>query len=482
MKASLLEWGVLDKVLTTISRYSMLRPGDRVIAAVSGGADSVCLLHVLRNLKRRLGFTLAGAAHLNHKLRGEAAEEDERFVAELAGRWGVPFFREEARVGEEPGNLEQAARQARRKFFARLLVEGLADRVATGHTRDDQAETVLFRLLRGSGPAGLAGILPLTKEGLIRPLLDVSRAEVEEYLSYRGVAWRVDATNADQRFARNRIRAGLLPRLAREWNPHIREALAHLADVAQEEERWWEAEVARAVSGVVEKVDGGLEVLAKKIAALPRPLARRVVRWAVASQGAAALGFEHVERVLELAARRRGEGVLELPGLRVTRSFGWLRIEVGPASACPVSCPAEIPGRYPWPGGLVCLDLADSTLAAPECGRADCVSLMLGGQGEPSPLELRTWRVGDHYRPAGAARQYTIQELFQRARVPSWRRHSWPIVSMGARIVWARQFGPAAEFAAPHPASGEPGSRWLRLWEERAPNGESPRSGPASNT
>ena len=113
---------------------------------------------------------------------------------------------------------------------------------------------------------------------------------------------------------------------------------------------------------------------------------------------------------------------------------------------------------------------------------------MLGGQGEPTPLELRTWRVGDHYRPAGAARQYTIQELFQRARVPSWRRHFWPIVSMGPRIVWARQFGPAAEFAAPDPASGETGSRslWLweepRLWEERAPNGESLRPSLASNT
>jgi tRNA(Ile)-lysidine synthetase-like protein len=166
-------------------RYNMLAPGDRVAAAVSGGADSVCLLSVLCELAGRLGVTVAGVAHLNHKLRGEASEEDERFVAALAARHGVPFYREEAAAGIAGGNLEQNARRERLKFFSRLIREGKADRIATGHTRDDQAETVLFRLLRGSGLAGLAGILPVTQEGLIRPLLDLSRAEVREFLRAR---------------------------------------------------------------------------------------------------------------------------------------------------------------------------------------------------------------------------------------------------------------------------------------------------------
>ena len=164
---------------------------------------------------------MAGVAHLNHKLRGEASEEDERFVAGLAARHGVPFYREEAAAGIAGGNLEQNARRERLKFFSRLIGEGKANRIATGHTRDDQAETVLFRLLRGSGLTGLAGILPVTREGLIRPLLDVSRAEVEEFLRARGTAWREDCSNHDRRFARNRIRHDLLPRLAREWNPEI---------------------------------------------------------------------------------------------------------------------------------------------------------------------------------------------------------------------------------------------------------------------
>ena len=174
------------KVLTAISRYNMLAPGDRVAAAVSGGPDSVCLLHALLEMAPRLGFTVAAVAHFNHKLRGEASEEDERFVAALAAHHGVPFLCERAAVAEADGNLEQAARRARHAFFSRLIREGMADRVATGHTSDDQAETVLFRLLRGSGLAGLAGILPVTREGLIRPMLDVTRAEVEEFLRTRG--------------------------------------------------------------------------------------------------------------------------------------------------------------------------------------------------------------------------------------------------------------------------------------------------------
>ena len=230
---------MLERVAATISRYSMLAPGARVIVAVSGGPDSVCLLHVLRELKVRV----TGVAHVNHKLRGEASEEDERFVAGMAREMGLQFHSTVAVCSE--GNLEQTARRARREFFHDLIRRGLADRIALGHTRDDQAETVLFRMLRGSGLAGLAGILPVTAEGLIRPLLGVTRGEVETFLRERGILWREDASNREPRFARNRIRHELLPQLKQDWNPRLTEALAHLADLAYEEERWWAAEIAR---------------------------------------------------------------------------------------------------------------------------------------------------------------------------------------------------------------------------------------------
>ena len=209
----------------------MLPPGARVIVAVSGGADSVCLLHVLKQL---FPDAVCGVAHFNHNWRAEASGEDERFVAQLAAP--LPFFRAEGVPA--PGNKEQNARRARLAFF-----KGLGATVALGHTRDDQAETVLFRFLRGSGLAGLSGIAP-TSNGIIRPLLDVTRAEVEQYLRARNIPWREDATNQDLSFARNRIRHVLLPQLARDWNPKITHALANLADLAYEEEQYWQSEIA----------------------------------------------------------------------------------------------------------------------------------------------------------------------------------------------------------------------------------------------
>jgi tRNA(Ile)-lysidine synthase len=331
--------------------------------------------------------------------------------------------------------------------------------VATGHTLDDQAETVLFRIFRGAGPTGLAGILPVTPQGLIRPLLDVSRAEVEQYLRSRGIEWCGDTSNRDPRFARNRIRHGLLPQLARDWNPQISKALAHGADIAAEEEIWWEAEIGRIADEILLEAEGGVEAQAAKIAALPKALGRRLVRRI--SHG---LGFEHIERVLELAAQPGGEGGVDLPGLRVLRSFEWLRFETAPSRSRlrrEESRLCSVPGRYQWGNRYICLEVAGENQE-----EAACVSLKLRGTSEPStlelaPLELRRWRAGDRYRPARGSREYTIQELFQRARIPSWRRDAWPIISMGPKLLWVRQFGAAAEFMARNESGPV-----LRIWEE----------------
>jgi tRNA(Ile)-lysidine synthase len=445
----------MERVLKTISRHQMLRPGGRVVVAVSGGPDSVCLFHLLRELAPRLGVTIEGIAHLNHKLRGEASEEDECFVAALAAQFDVPFYLEKARVADAGGNLEQAARRARHAFFERLIREGAGNCVATGHTRDDQAETVLFRILRGSGLAGLAGILPVTQEGLIRPLLEVTRAEVEEFLRARGLAWREDATNREPRFARNRIRNQLLPQLAREWNPHVGEALADLADLAGEEERWWSREVRRLATDLLTETRGGVEVQAPVLAALPRAAARRLIRYAAGN-----LEFGQVERVMDLALAGAGEGKLELSGRVVTRSFDWLRFEGPEKPARPSPVAVKVPGRYAWAdgGSAVCFEVSES-----KCRRAGCARLKLSGRHVPVSLELRGWRAGDHYRPVGHSRDHKIKDLFQEARVPSWRRDSWPIVSSGPKILWVRDFGVSAEFAA----GSQPGPE-LRIWEENA--------------
>jgi tRNA(Ile)-lysidine synthase len=432
---------VLERVLKTISRYNMLAPGDRVIVAVSGGADSVCLLTVLSDLATRLRVTLAGVAHFNHKLRGEASDEDERSVALLAARLELPFYRAEAHMGLARDNLEQAGRRARRDFYASLMQGREVDCVALGHTRDDQAETVLFRLLRGSGLAGLAGIYPVTPDRLIRPLIGVTRAEVEEFLRSRRIDWREDASNRELRFARNRIRHDLLPQLRREWNPRIEEALANLADLALEEEHWWRGELDRGADQLFES-SGGIELNAPVLADLPRAAARRLVRRAILRAKGDLLGveFQHIERILDLAAREAGQGQLRLPGVHVIRSFDWIRL--APPYVASLSAPVKIaiPGTYTAPdGSQIHLEMAYA-----------CVNLSveLSWGRIPAQVVLRGWRPGDHYRPIGQSRDQKLKEMFQRARVPSWRRRFWPILSSGNKILWARRFGPAAEFAS----------------------------------
>lgn len=406
---------MLELVAKILSRYNMLPAGCRVVVAVSGGADSVCLLHLLREI----GAEISGVAHFNHKWRGEASEEDERFVAAMASRMGLAFFRAEMRGDWQAGNLEQAARRARREFFEGLIRDGVGDRVATGHTRDDQAETVLFRVLRGSGLRGLAGIHPVNG-GIIRPLIGVRRTQVEEFLRAGSVAWREDASNRDRRFARNRIRHELMPMLAREWNPQIVDSLADLGDLAYEEER-------------AATVPARTELRVEELRRMPRGLARRVVRRAIeeAKGDLRRIEFQHIEQIVNMAAD--GPARLRVPGVEARRSFDWIRI-AAPGGG-PIRGPVEVtvPGTYAAPDGM-----GEIRIENP------CATLKVE---LAAPVQLRGWRPGDHYRPVGRSRDQKIKELFQSARIPCWERPGWPILSSGDKVLWARQFGVAEEFA-----------------------------------
>jgi tRNA(Ile)-lysidine synthase len=299
-----------------------LRAGDRVAAAVSGGADSVALLELLLEARERLGIVVS-VAHFNHRLRGEESDADGQFVEKLAATKDVPFFGACAEARHDT-NVEAQARQDRYRFFEQLVRQNCVAKVATAHTADDQAETVLARLLRGGGPAGLAGILPVVRDGVIfRPLLEVRRAELRVWAAARGLAWREDSSNLDRRFLRNRIRQDLLPQLERDYNPGIVNVLSHTAEVARAEEAHWQRDTEELASRMIRKTTDGPKLLLTDFVQLDEAQQRRLIRAAVAlAKGdLRRLDFDHVERVRRLAlnGRGNGRGIVEIPGGRVER-------------------------------------------------------------------------------------------------------------------------------------------------------------------
>ena len=438
---------MLERIAKTIERYAMFRPGMAVGVAVSGGADSVCLLHVLQELDLRLHVL-----HLNHKLRGEESLGDVEFVRQLAERLGIPCTLQEADVEAAGGNLEQTAREARQAFFRQARAGGLVERVALGHTRSDQAETVLFRFLRGAGTAGLAGIRPVTYDGLVRPLIEVSREDVEHYLRERGIAWREDSSNAGSQFARNRIRHQLLPQLEREWNPSIRENLAHTADWALAEEAYWEEELSRLSAKLLQEKNGFVSFSCAALRQLPLAASRRLVRRAMewAKGDLLGIGFQHVSAVLDLIASPNGHGRVQLPELEALRSFDWVRFGSRGARPGNYRMPVPVPGTLQIPGGLrISLELIEK---AETSETPDYVyNNGMGGLDWPRLsgfLEMRNWQPGDRYQPAGSTGEEKIKTLFQHARIPLWERRQWPVLVDGESIVWSRRFGAAAGVAA----------------------------------
>ena len=414
----------------------------------------MCLLHVLVELAPRWNLALR-VLHLDHGLRGAESRADAEFVRDAAAGLGLPCELESIQLG--PGNIEQEARRARLRFFHRVIREGRADRVALGHTASDQAETVLFRFLRGSGSAGLAGIRPRTAGGLMRPLIEVERGEVLEFLKGRGIDWREDSSNRSRAFARNRIRHDLLPALTRAWNPALTRTLAQTAGWAQAEEDWWAEEVGRLSVRLLNRRCGAVLANASDLSSLQPAAARRLVRQAIleAKGDLRRIDFDHVERVLRLTRSVRGEGSVRLPGLHIQRSFDQIRFAPPfDLDACP---PYHL--RMPVPGSVSVYCGTISTEITEKQGvqhitesRYNRSVSCLDWNQISGPLELRNWQPGDRYHPAEYAGEEKIKVLFQRARVPMWERRGWPVIVRGGEILWARKFGPAARYSAP--ASG----------------------------
>jgi len=453
-------------------RKEFFHPGQRVGVAVSGGPDSVLLLHFLRLLAPNLGLTLA-AVHFNHHLRGAESDGDEAFVRGLAEALGFDYLRGEADVArvarERRRNLEAVARELRYRFFFSLVDQGRLDRVATAHTASDQAETVLLRLLRGAGTRGLGGIYPLLEGKVVRPFLCLTRAEIMQEIGARRLEYRVDSSNLNPRLQRNKVRRELLPFLERVFNPEIIPLLKQLADRARDDEACLERQ-ARDRAHPWRVREGSEErIPIRPLREFPPALARRVLRQMLQAVRGSLRGLTHahVEALLRFAAEAQSGKSQLLPGGVIARKeFAWLVLSPTPhpRENTGFSYAVVIPGELTVPE-LGCT-FRFKILNRDDPGRAYNQDKLarFDPQKLPGQLFLRNWRAGDVFCPMGSRGVRKLKELFRERRIPEVRRKLWPVLACGSQIVWVRGFPPGGPVAA----SGET-RQVLVVEEEPAP-------------
>ncbi len=441
---------------TEMRRAGVLRAGERVGVAISGGQDSVLLLDFMIQLAAEEGLCVS-VVHFNHLLRGEESNQDESFVRGLAARSKLEFMRAEADVGrvarQSKRNLEATARELRYRFFFSLLRQGRLDKIATAHTANDQAETVLLRLLRGAGTRGLGGIHSVLDGVILRPFLNITRQEVEEEIRSRRLEFRLDSSNLDPRFLRNRIRQKLLPLLETEFNPaivlHLKQLAGHmrgdedlLDQQARDQARPW-----RIREGREEKIP------LRALREMPSAFQVRVLRQMAASAlgGTPVLSSVEFESILRFVVTGgSGKRLLLSGGLEVRRDFDWISLRhVFPEpSASPYSYSVPLPGevRIPALGVKFRFEVAENpkTKGKDKAYNGDEGFSRLDMGKFKGNLTLRNWREGDTFQPAGRGKSRKLKELFREMKIPAARRKLWPLIEDGTEIVWVKSFPPSS--------------------------------------
>ena len=457
----------------------MLRAGDRVALAVSGGADSVALLRLFHFLRAELGFALS-VVHFNHQLRGAESDEDEKFVTSLAEALALPLITGRADVAfaarRNHWNLEDAARRLRYQFFEDARKQNAIARLATAHTADDQAETVLARIIRGTGLAGLSAIHPV-RGHIIRPLLEVRRQELREYLNSIHQQWREDGSNADTTRLRARLRSKLIPELEQNFSASIVTNLNTLAGLARDEELFWKALVESRCAEIVTTESRVQSVDAAQLLSPPSgmlkqkgdsqcstpgdALTQRIIRklHADAALHGGELSHNHVDRVIELARGGTNGHVLHLPGsVQLRKQFGRLIFSHSDKKS-PAKPPAKAANFFCYP-----IDFSgnrSANIPLPELGRTFRLKVIdwpmqgretiqegvvLDAEQLRPPLVLRSCKPGDAYRPSGRRRSRKLSRMLMTKRIGRSERALWPVLASADRIAWADGMPPAAEF------------------------------------
>jgi tRNA(Ile)-lysidine synthase len=437
-----------QKVLDFIREKGLVKSGGKLVVAVSGGPDSVCMLYILADLRRELGVELH-VAHLNHRLRGKDSEADAAYVAGLARRLGLPTtvasrdveaYRKKKRI-----SLEEAAREVRYDFLAETAKTTGATRVAVGHTADDHIETILMHLLRGSGTRGLRGLRPLTAYGdltIIRPLLSLSRRDTLTYCRQHRLKPRRDASNFSPEPLRNRIRHNLLPEL-RKYNPQVAETLLRTAAIASDDLDYIESESARIWKEVAREEKGAVIIDKKVMTALPAALQRHLLRRAIGEVRGSLKDIEagHIEAILNALGKPAGKAIGLPSGLNFTIESDRYVLAADSLALCPLP-PLEnetelnIPGRTKIPGW----DIDAEVISRNEFKEAKYKDVGFTAYFDfkrtGSRLTVRSRRPGDRFQPLGLGHYKKLNRFMIDVGIPrSWRRRV-PIVAKPEQIIW----------------------------------------------
>ena len=417
---------LVETIRKTIEHHELIPEDTKVVAGVSGGADSGALLRVLHQLEIPLTV-----AHLNHQLRGAESDADEQFVRDLAEELGLPIVVKSVDVrqlaNENGLSLEMAARQARHTFFS----EFEDSVIALAHHADDQAETFILKLARGAGTEGLAGMAHFQKLDslqIIRPMLDIPRADILQWLKENGFPWREDASNSDETFLRNRVRHKILPLFEKELNPNIRKTILRTMDILREENEWMDALVADYPLPITD---------------LPHAARRRVLRKWLFENGAEGVDYDAVEKILSQMDAGNGTTVFELNNRqRVVVEYGKPRFEEGDFQSSKPQWQLVIELGSGWRkdhGKGAGILPAEASFDANKVGDA--------------PIEVRAWKPGDHMNPLGMEGGRKLQDIFTDQKIPRAQRSAIPVVICCDEIIWL------------------PGYRTARGWEVQGDNG-----------
>jgi tRNA(Ile)-lysidine synthase len=430
----------LIKVEKYIKSNNLLQTGNTVIVGVSGGADSIALLDVLHSLKElRLRLVIA---HLDHMLRGDDSDADAAFVRKIAGKYDLPFEMQSIDVNQLSKrnrlSLEEAGRVARHALFDQIFSKYEADTVALGHHADDQAETILMRLLRGAGATGLCGISPKSADKYVRPLLCVSREDIEDYLRKKNLSFRNDASNSDIRFLRNRIRHELIPYLET-YNPSFRDRLVTTADILSADESLLESLTDQAFRRVAPIEDDGVIIDLPALLSEVQGLRFRIYRKAIhnAKGDLTHITFKHLQQIDDLALSMKPNTDMELPGqLLVTKSYRTMSVTTVErrGNAAPFEIVVHGPGSYPIPGNKI-LRITMSGLPA-DWKKVTPDMAFFDKHKTPFPWIVRTFRAGDRFTPLGMTGTRKIKDIFIDMKIPLKQRQQIPLLESNDRVFW----------------------------------------------